>query len=932
MPTPLKAPDISARTPIAGATVCPLPGPPREPAGVRRRAHVARGCGTGAAFGTVGALMSAKRQALFTCASVLVAALAESPGTAHAQTAGRQGGLTTPPKPDDTAPPPAPPRIEIPKVVKDPGAVYPREALEAHVREPVTVVLVLELDAEGKVTKATVEAPQGKGFDEAAVAAAKTLELTPAKRDGKPIPAKIKHSYTFVPPAGRLVGKVASSARDTSLANVPVVVTLPNGEARTLTTAADGTFTLPDAPAGTYKVSIDAEGFVPTKAEETIEPGEEVSLTLRLDRPALKAPELPPGTVTGPIEEVSVRGQKPPREVTKRTFTQRELSRIPGTNGDALRAIQNFPGVARPPGLAGLLIVRGSAPNETNVFVDGTLVPLVYHFGGLSSVIPTEMLEKIDFYPGNFSAQYGRVVGGIVDVGLRNPKKKFHGMAQVDLIDARFVAEGPIFDTGWTFALGGRRSYVDLWLKPVLEAAGAGVSTAPVYYDYQAILQKDLGKNQSFRFAFFGSDDRLEVLVKGVNASNPGLGGNISFGTAFYRFQGRYENRISNDTQLKVTAAVGKDAIAFQVGDNFFTLDSMPIMLRTEVTQKLGQGVKTNFGLDWLYTPYTIDLRLPPIPRPGEPPGAPFGGRPPLVLTESDSTYVPGIYDEVEITPWKGGRIVTGLRVDYTKATQKWDVSPRVVARQDVTTSPRTTLKGGLGVFRQPPQPQDTARVFGIQGLSSNRAVHYSVGVEREVTKQIEVSVEGFYRDLDNLVVPRVGNVGTGRAIGAETLVRYKPDDRFFGFLAYTLSRSVRKDGPNEEERIFPFDQTHILTALGSYRLGDGWEIGARYRLISGSMRTPLQYGFFDLNVGAYLPLQSYPPNSERNPLFHQLDVRLDKTWFLKNGGKIGFYVDILNVYNQANSEGVTYNYNSTLSTQTNSLPILPSLGLRGEL
>ena len=123
-----------------------------------------------------------------------------------------------------------------------------------------------------------------------------------------------------------------------------------------------------------------------------------------------------------------------------------------------------------------------------------------------------------------------------------------------------------------------------------------------------------------------------------------------------------------------------------------------------------------------------------------------------------------------------------------------------------------------------------------------------------------------------------------------------------------------------------------LAIARTGLEVGDGWEFGMRYRLISGSLRTPQQYGFFDLNVSAYLPLQGYPPNSERNPLFHQLDVRLDKTWFLKNGGKIGFYVDVLNVYNQANSEGVTYNYNSTLSTQTNSLPILPSLGLRGEL
>ena len=194
---------------------------------------------------------------------------------------------------------------------------------------------------------------------------------------------------------------------------------------------------------------------------------------------------------------------------------ERELSRIPGTNGDALRALQNLPGVARPPAIAGLLIVRGAAPNETNIYVDGTLVPIVYHFGGLSSVIPTEMLEKIDFFPGNFSTCYGRVTGAIVDVGVRSPKvhkdKGIHGLAQADLIDARFLVEGPLWETGWKFAVAGRRSYVDVWLKPVLEQAGAGVTTAPVYYDYQLMLQKDFDKKSSLRLFFFGSDDRLEV-------------------------------------------------------------------------------------------------------------------------------------------------------------------------------------------------------------------------------------------------------------------------------------------------------------------------------------------------------------------------------------------------------------------------------------
>src|SRR6185295_10302558 len=158
--------------------------------------------------------------------------------------------------------------------------------------------------------------------------------------------------------------------------------------------------------------------------------------------PAAAAPTATAAATTAPAAtdelDIDVEGQRPPREPTQHSISAEEITKIPGTNGDALRSLSNMPGVARVGAFDGLLIVRGSSPRDTQVFVDGTNIPLVYHFGGLSSVVPSEMLERIDFYPGNFGPQYGRATGGIVDVGVRSPKKdKLHGLLQVDLIDAR---------------------------------------------------------------------------------------------------------------------------------------------------------------------------------------------------------------------------------------------------------------------------------------------------------------------------------------------------------------------------------------------------------------------------------------------------------------------------------------------------------------
>ncbi|HEU4403732.1 MAG TPA: TonB-dependent receptor [Polyangiaceae bacterium] len=840
---------------------------------------------------------------------------------------------------------PAPPAVEPPVLQGFVEAPYPPEAEKAGLEGNVT--LQLDIDAGGQVTKATVIDPAGHGFDEAAVEAAKKFVFQPARRNGRPVAARINYRYRFnlkvapAPAAGPdapppkpktlLRGVVTMGSSTDALEGARVRVRpLAGGAPLEATAASDGSWSLPDLPPGKYSVEVEAPGYEPLRVEEEVSAGEATEVTYRLN-PA------------GSGFEVVVRGQRPPREVTKRTLEQRELTRIPGTNGDALRAIQNLPGVARPPGLAGLLIVRGSAPDETQVFVDGALIPIAYHFGGLSSVVPSEMLSKIDFYPGNFSSQYGRVQGGIVDIGIRspNPDGKYHGLVQADLIDARILAEGPVpLLKGWSFIGGARRSYVDAWLGPVLEQAGTDVATAPVYYDYQFFLETKPSATSTLRLGVFGSDDALKLLLKDPFLEDPGLGGSLGFSTSFSRLQVLYRNQISNDLRLSAELALGTQNVTFGLGSLFFNLDSYPVTHRFEVSKRLAKGATLNVGQDIFYIPFDIALRLPAPPRPGEPDPGPFTGRPPLVQRESGALYQPAAFAELELQPHERVRLVPGFRVDYTRETKGWDASPRFNGRYAVRPEfPKTTIKGGLGVFHQPPEPQESSRVFGSPKIKSSRAMHYSFGAEQEITRQVEISVEGFYKQLDNLVsrAPAAnnssfeyGNLGSGYVVGAETLLRYKPDKRFFGWLAYTLSRSARRDNPDQPLRLFQYDQTHILTALGSYRLGRGWEFGARLRLVSGPLDTPCSGGLFNSASGSYACL-SGAPFSRRLPPFHQLDLRIDKRWVFSSGARVGVYLDILNVYNRQNVEAVSYNYNYSQSVNTTGVPIIPSLGARGE-
>ena len=824
---------------------------------------------------------------------------------------------------------PAAPAIVPPRLKTDSPARYPDQALLDGVREKVKVDLVLEIDLHGTVKNATIDKPAGHGFDEAAASAASSLVFEPATRNGVPIAAMIRFSYTFEPPSARVAGRVLRQPSDAPVAGASVVVREADGTEHTATTAADGSFRFDGLPAGKVHVHVEARGRKPEALDEELSPGQEAAVTLRLvsaEEPPPPPPELRPGEV---VEEVRVRGERPPREVTKRTIPREEIALIPGTNGDALRSLQNLPGVARPPPFGGQLVVRGSAPGDTQYFVDGTNVPLVYHFGGLSSVLPTEVLDRIDFYPGNFGAQYGRGMGGIVDVAVRGPKDdgKLHGMAQIDLIDARVVAERSL-GKGWSFLVGGRRSYFDLWLGPILEQAG-GVSTAPRYYDYQVMLKKEFGPDHELRFFLFGSDDRIEIFGSDFGGDFV-LGGGIRALTAFWRLQARYLYKIDSKTRISAVAAYGGDRINFGLGSNYLDVSTQPFSARAEVSHRVVRPATVNLGIDVLYTPYDLSVRLPRPTRPGVPGGG--LNEPPLTQVVSDAVYTPGAYADVELVPFKGTRVVPGVRADYTKQIKTWDVSPRVVFRQDLTSGrPRTTLKGGVGMYYQPPSPAELDPVFGQPGLKTNRAVHYSLGMEQEVGSHVELSVEGFYKSLDRLVVQDAKNAGDGRVYGTEWLLRWRNDPKLFGWIAYTLMRSERRESEQELLRLFEYDQTHILTAILSRDMGGGWRIGGRFRLVSGNLYTPQNYGALDVDRAAYQPVSSFPMYGARLGAFHQLDVRVDKTFDVKPL-KLTAYLDIQNVYFHRSEEGVSYNFDYTRSSPVLGLPILPILGLRGEL
>ena len=151
-----------------------------------------------------------------------------------------------------------------------------------------------------------------------------------------------------------------------------------------------------------------------------------------------------------------------------------------------------------------------------------------------------------------------------------------------------------------------------------------------------------------------------------------------------------------------------------------------------------------------------------------------------------------------------------------------------------------------------------------------------------------------------------------------------------FGWVAYTISRSERKNSPEDAWQLFRYDQTHILTIVGSYRLPWGLEAGVRFRYVTGNPTTPVVGGLRDTTSQDWLQI-SGGINSNRLPAFQQLDLRIDKTWVF-NRWKLGLYLDIQNLYNRANTETLVYGGRQLAQVAPISgIPFFPNIGLRAD-
>jgi TonB family protein len=853
------------------------------------------------------------------------------------------------------APPAAEPSAKLtkaPKLRHFVAAEYPPG--ERAVPGAVSVLLELSITADGRVEDATVIESGGEAFDQAALQAAKRFEFEPAEIDGSPAAVRIKYRYDFAArgPEGEPKTGFFGVVRDkkTGQPLVGVKVTLDSGESSV--TDQNGHFSLPEVQPGTHSVTLAGAGFTPIGTEETLEAGKRYDATYDIEVAAEAAAEGEQADF-----EMVVTAPKLEKSGESTTVNADQGTRVAGTGGDAIKVVENLPGVARSTVGSGQLVVWGAGAADTRVYVDGVHIPVLYHEGGYRSVVHSDLVRSVELQPGGYGAPYGRGLGGLVTIGLRPLQADgYHGSVALDAIDAAASVRGSVGDKV-RFAAAARRSHLDWVLRQATTKDVGEFVPIPQYWDAQARLAWVPHDKESVELGGLLSSDHIS---RSLVEADPADTKTETKDTGFGRLYATYRRVLEGGDTVTLTPYVGTDRsrllTRFGAVPAELVGHSTVYGFRGDWHGQATDFLAMNLGLDFELTTssYRRTGSVTTPPREGD--IRVFGQQPDdQVNADQWTTSIAGVapFAEADFSLLGGElHVAPGIRFEPTVVSgnrivprsgdlpavgftnEDTFVEPRMAVRWRATS--RIMARAAVGVYHQPPLGEDLSAVFGNPKLGDAKAMHYLIGGSFQLSRPITVEITSFLAEQSELVTrsPLPSPVqaqalvqgGLGRAYGTQFLLRHDPVGRLFGWVSYSIIRSERTDGGSRQYRPFDFDQTHVFTALASYDLGAGFEVGGRFRYASGYPRTPVMRAVYDARIDAYQPVFG-AHNSIRIPDFYQLDARASKRFKFGESTQAEIYLDVQNVTNRKNPEEIVYNFNYTQKSYITGLPILPVLG-----
>ena len=718
---------------------------------------------------------------------------------------------------------------------------------------------------------------------------------------------------------GELHGTVyrRGSGQPLSFASVQLVETNQRQQ-----TDLNGKFRFRNLPAGQYTLIVSSTGYrSPEDSVVEVKSGVRTQVKIYLER------------IEFLFDEVIVQGQRAQAPVSRESLQALEITRIPGTAGDALRALQALPGVGVANDFNSALYIRGGAPEDNLFYFDRLQIGYPYHFGGLVSTLSSAVIERIDVYAGGFGAEFGADAQAVIDIYSRPGKReRLGGKFNVNPLYSEAILEGPIRKSGSWYAAG-RRSYADLLPLPIDSET---ITAFPRFWDYQTRINYDLGTKHQLNFNAFAADDSFEFKLGLENVNDdPTFAGRLylknSFNAQGIHLSSTLTDRLTSDFLLSRSY----NAFNIGFGYGYFLHIKVPVYsLREDLAYGLNQHNQLESGLLLAASPASVSSFFTRPPDEGEVDFDFILAEKVLVNSTDWFNHIEG-YLQNRYTPFEFLSIALGLRVDYFNLTNEVSWGPRGSIKYKMPNGPE--FRFSYGRYEQSPEPYQILPEVGNPNLAPSAALHYILEVERQISPKTSFKVAGYYKDLSALITRDAKqsylNQGEGYVRGVEIFLRHKASDKFFGWVSYANSVSIRRDRPGEPERLYSFDQTHVTTLTANYKLTRTWEIGAKWQYSTGNPYTPVidatRLRHPQANKFIYVPIYG-ETNSERVSPFHRLDIRINKA-FIFTRWQMAIYLELLNAYNRKNV--LTFNYNRDYSDKdaVNQLPFIPYLGVTVE-
>jgi hypothetical protein len=739
-------------------------------------------------------------------------------------------------------------------------------------------------------------------------------------------------------PSGSISGSVVASGTDQPIAGAQLVV---EGANRRAVADEQGRFVIVGVAPGVWRVQVRAIGYRPVIIPDVVVgSGKPTTLAIRL-QPApidVAAVEVRAAYFTPPVEGAT----------STQTLSAEAIRRAPGVQEDVVRAVALLPGVGVTQPGRNDLVVRGGAPFENLFLVDGIEVPNINHFGtqgstgGPLSLINVDAVEQASFSAGGFAAKYGDRTASVTSITLREGnRREFGGEFTLSATGGFAVAEGPLGERG-SFYISARRSYLDLLFK------AAGFGFVPAYSDLQVKAVQDIGSRDKLSFLFIGADGTVTFFND--EADQRYDNSRVAAPSQRQYFSGLTWRRLVPRGIFDLT--LGRTWTSFETIQND-SLDPPNTIfrafstegeqsLRADLTLQATSRVELNLGAVARYaSDLSYDLLLPG-PLRTDASGTPQ----PLSVDTTFTADRQALYGSVAYQATPKLRATLGLRGDrYGFLDGTMRASPRLGLRYAL--SDRTALTASAGRYWQTPS------FIWLVGDPSNalldpfRADQAVAGIEHllrdDVKLQFEVYAKGYAQYPRRLFRPQavlspsgfddvtsdipfglepLEATAKGRSVGAELFVQKQLSDiPVFGLASVSVARTTF-DGADGVSRPGSFDTRAIGNVVLGWRPSPKWELSGKFRIASGLPTTPF------ITSGPDAGRQDFAQwnEGERLPVFHALDVRVDRRWSLRTVQLVG-YIDIQNIYGRENVSGLQWDQREQAVLRNTSIGLLPSIG-----